>query len=116
MTPEQLDHFRQQLESLRSELLETQEAAKDATQTVVLDQASVGRLSRMDAMQGQAMALENNRRRELQLKRIASALRRIESDDYGYCIDCDDEISLGRLETDPTNSLCIDCASKREQR
>lgn len=115
MRPEQIEHFRKLLEKQQKELSETSDAANEASQTVVLDQASVGRLSRMDAMQGQAMALENKRRRELQHKRIASALRRIDSDNFGYCIDCDEEISQGRLESDPANSLCIDCASKRDK-
>ncbi|MFN2328526.1 MAG: TraR/DksA family transcriptional regulator [Chromatocurvus sp.] len=107
--------FRKRLEQLRHELLDTAESSREASQPVQLDQASVGRLSRMDAMQGQAMALESKRRRELLLRRVATALSRIDSGDYGYCLDCDEEIARPRLETDPAATLCIQCATKRER-
>lgn len=83
---------------------------------VTLDQASVGRLSRMAAMQGQAMALETQRGRAIQLQRIHSALSRIQSGDYGLCTNCEEEIALRRLETDPAATLCIACASRQEKR
>jgi len=78
---------------------------------VELDQSRVGRLSRMDALQGQAMAQETVRRRKNELGRIKSALTRVENGDYGYCVRCDEEISAARLELDPSMPLCIDCAA-----
>lgn len=107
--------FRERLERLRRELLDTADSSREASQPVKLDQASVGRLSRMDAMQGQAMALESKRRRELLLRRVVTALARIDSGDYGCCLDCDEEIARPRLETDPAATLCIRCATKRER-
>lgn len=106
--------FRERLEQLRMELLDTAESTREASQPVALDQASVGRLSRMDAMQGQAMALEAKRRRELLLRRVTSALSRIDSGDFGICLDCDQEIARRRLETDPAAALCVQCAERRE--
>lgn len=99
----------------RDELL--QEAADTAgeRETVELDQARVGRLSRMDAMQAQAMSVELQRRRELELRRIASALKRITEGDYGYCITCGEPIDPKRLEIEPTSSQCIRCASQSER-
>ena len=79
---------------------------------VELDQATQGRLSRMDAMQVQAMALETKRRRELGILKIKSALKRIEEDEFGWCVSCGDEIALKRLELDPATPTCIECASK----
>jgi DnaK suppressor protein len=116
MTPEQFEHFRELLEALRQELLASKDAARDSTKPVTLDQASVGRLSRMDAMQGQAMAIEAQRRREIQLQRIHSALARIRSGDFGLCTACEEEIALRRLETDPAATLCIACAARQEKR
>ena len=112
MTPEQLEHFRNLLETQRQELLASKDAARESTKPVTLDQASVGRLSRMDAMQGQAMAIEALRRREIQLQRIHAALGRIQRDDYGLCTFCEEEIAIRRLETDPAATLCIACASR----
>ena len=60
------------------------------------------------------MAQERLRRRELELQKINAAIQRIESGDYGYCVCCDEEIALQRLEFDPAIPLCIDCANRSE--
>ena len=81
---------------------------------VELDQTTQGRLSRMDALQGQAMAQEVARRREVEIRRIEAALERIEDDEYGYCVTCGEEIARKRLELDPATPNCIDCARGEE--
>jgi DnaK suppressor protein len=98
----------------KSVLIEAEETGKEAAQIVELDQASVGRVSRMDAMQGQAMAIAANQRRQVELQKIKAALKRIDHKDYGYCLECDEEIAEPRLKLDPASSLCIECASKKE--
>ena len=84
--------------------------ARDSCAPVTLDQQSVGRLSRMDAMQQQSMELATEDRRQQRLTALAAALLRIEAGDYGHCLKCDDEIAAGRLAADPAVSLCIGCA------
>jgi DnaK suppressor protein len=111
---DRLENFRQKLLQLQSELSALQETGDAAARVVELDQTSVGRLSRMDALQGQAMSKERGRRRTLELQKIAAALRRIESGEYGYCLACDEPIAPQRLSLDPAATLCIDCASARE--
>ena len=103
------------LEGKRIEISTLSEMSKDARKVVALDQQSVGRLSRMDALQGQAMARETERRRAQELQRIEKAFERLESGDFGYCIECDAEIPLKRLEIDPTVTLCVECAAKKEK-
>ena len=115
MTSAQLNHFQQRLETLCVELLDINEKACESTKPVQLDQASVGRLSRMDALQMQSMALETQRRRQVQLKLVKVALKRITSGEYGICIACEEDINPRRLEFDLTASLCIACASAREK-
>ncbi len=83
----------------------------DEQAPVMLDQTSVGRLSRMDAMQRQAMAQETARRRSAEIAALRSALNRINDEEYGYCAECGDEIPVRRLEIDPTAVLCVACAS-----
>lgn len=78
---------------------------------VELDQQSVGRLSRMDAMQQQAMAAAQETRRHGRIKGLEAAIRRIEAGEFGFCNDCGDFIGLPRLELDPTIMRCRDCAS-----
>ncbi len=104
------EQIRKKLLTLQAELLELADTSRQAAQTVELDQASVGRLSRMDALQSQQMAKESGRRRQLQLARIESALQRLESDEYGLCCECGEAINPRRLAVDPTSILCIDCA------
>ena len=94
----------------REMLLDLAESSRKAAQTVELDQSRVGRISRMDALQAQSMAQESDRRRLLALQRIDSALRRIETGDFGSCVACGEPIMASRLEADPGALLCIDCA------
>lgn len=110
-----MKNFKQKLLALESELTHLKSTNKNASDIVELDQAAVGRLSRMDALQAQAMAQETNRRNELELTRINSALQRIEDNNYGYCLRCDKEISENRLNINPAVTLCINCASQSEQ-
>ena len=109
MEEAEIEQFRLQLLRQKAELQDLKETSKEATKPVELDQASVGRLSRMDAMQTQQMAQEVARRRQQQLVRIEGALRRIESGEYGYCFVCGEEIDVRRLSVDPTNARCVKC-------
>lgn len=106
--------IRERLIALRRELESLSATGDESSQTVELDQSRVGRLSRMDAMQAQAMAKESVRRREDTLRGIADALARLDRDDYGFCQSCDEPIAQGRLEFDPTARLCVRCAELAE--
>ncbi|KAA3627453.1 MAG: TraR/DksA family transcriptional regulator [Proteobacteria bacterium] len=111
MTEEELEQFRIRLERMRSDIEQTGDASRQSASTVELDQSSVGRLSRMDAMQAQQVARELVARREEQSRRIDGALRRISRGDYGCCFVCGEEIDPNRLRADPTLTRCIGCAS-----
>ncbi len=87
------------------------EAVDADKKPVELDQSRVGRLSRMDALQSQAMSVEVERRRRIELERISAALARLETGDYGYCLVCGEEIAHKRLELDATSPTCTDCAA-----
>ena len=111
MMEDELRTLRAALVSRLEGLREASEATADTRRPVTLDQTSVGRLSRMDAMQGQAMALAVEERRKDEARRIEATLRRIDEGEYGYCISCGEEIAAKRLSVDPTTPTCIDCAS-----
>ncbi|GAB1264455.1 TraR/DksA family transcriptional regulator [Aurantivibrio infirmus] len=114
MNSNQTDELKILLEKLRTQLVETKNADQQSTDIVKLDQTSVGRLSRMDALQSQAMALETARRNQQQLKKIQAALKRINEDEYGYCLTCGDEINIKRLQYNPAAENCIACAEAQE--
>ena len=84
--------------------------SRDSRAPVALDQQSVGRLSRMDAMQQQSMELATESRCRQRLSMLVAAQRRLEDGDYGYCLACDAEIAVKRLEIDPAATRCIACA------
>jgi len=102
--------IRERLEREREELLAASESSADERRPVTLDQQSVGRLSRMDALQVQAMAHAVEARRKGRLQRIERALRRLEAGDYGTCLACGEEIPMKRLAVDMTLAYCVDCA------
>lgn len=102
--------YKKQLDEMRKELSHLSESTEEGRKPVELDQTSVGRLSRMDALQSQAMQLETERRRSIELKRVETALERISSGDFGYCITCGEEIEEKRLAHDPTFPTCVSCA------
>ncbi|MEX2616269.1 MAG: TraR/DksA C4-type zinc finger protein [Alphaproteobacteria bacterium] len=110
LTDTQIEEYRALLVERRAALQGLSAASSASRQPVELDQSRVGRLSRMDAMQDQAMALETARRRALELQRIESALKRLESGEYGDCLTCGEEIAEKRLRFDPSTPVCVGCA------
>jgi len=106
MTPEDA---RARLNALRQELLDHSDASSEDRKPVELDQQSVGRLSRQDSMQVQAMAKAANARRVQELRRIDAALARIEEDEFGWCAECGEAIEPPRLEIDPAAPRCAAC-------
>lgn len=107
-----IEFYKKLLLEKKSELAEIDQASAGSRKAVELDQTSVGRLSRMDAMQGQAMNNAIAERRKQGVLKIESALKRIESDEYGYCLRCGEEIAEKRLGFDPATLHCLECASK----
>lgn len=106
-----IEPFRARLTAALEALDHEDALGRDGQKTVELDQQSVGRLSRMDALQGQAMARAVQARRAAQRRRIAAALQRMDEGEYGYCTGCGEEIAGKRLELDPAVATCISCAS-----
>jgi DnaK suppressor protein len=109
MNQNDIQKFKKQLLDKQDDLRVLKKSLKQSAATVVLDQNSVGRLSRMDAMQAQQMAIESARCNDSNLLKLKAALIRIENDNYGYCEVCDEEIILGRLSIDPTVRNCVFC-------
>ena len=114
MKQSELEQITEKLQGLESELRELEETSRTSSQPVELDQASVGRLSRMDAMQSQQMALEAARRRRDERARIEGALRRIEAGEYGHCFVCGEEIDVRRLLIAPASTRCVKCTAAQE--
>ena len=113
---DELARLRQALEQRLATLAGLSEQRRNATATVELDQTRTGRLSRMDALQGQAMARATEARTIQEIRRIQAALQRMDQGDYGICPRCEEPIAFARLQADPGTVLCIDCAAASENR
>ncbi len=109
MNETQLAEYRARLEARLIELADEASRGDAGQKTVELDQQAVGRLSRMDALQNQAMAKAQGARREGEVRRVRAALHRIESGEFGYCTDCGEDIGEARLTVDPTLPRCLSC-------
>lgn len=102
------------LDNLEAEARRYLDDSANADSAVELDQTRQGRLSRMDAMQAQAMSQAARNRAQQTLQRIAGTRKRLDSADFGLCVDCDEPIAGARLLHDPTTLRCLDCAAARE--
>lgn len=106
-----LDQLKQRLETLEAELRAAVTGKADATAPVTLD-TSIGRLSRMDAIQSQQMALGLKARQQQALLRVQNALKAVANGTYGQCRRCQETIALERLEAQPDAVLCVNCANQ----
>ena len=102
--------FRDLIQARLAEIAQDDALGEAGQATVELDQQAIGRLSRMDALQYQAMAKAQAGRRQIEKTRLTAALGRMEEGEYGYCEDCGEEIAKARLELDPAAAKCIGCA------
>ncbi|PRD42591.1 conjugal transfer protein TraR [Phyllobacterium phragmitis] len=108
--PEVIQAFEKRLRNELEETIRLIEESREHRAPVALDQQSVGRLSRMDAMQQQAMAQDITRRRQQRKIAIERALSRIRDGEFGYCVKCEEPITVRRLDIDPTFEACVRCA------
>ena len=112
ITPMDEDFLTEMRAALTARLtaLEAEDAlGQDAQKVVVLDQQAVGRLSRMDALQNQAMAKAQAARRDADRRRVQAALARIDDGEFGYCTDCGEVLDADRLRADPALPRCASC-------
>ena len=107
---EELAEFRRAIEDRLTELSADLARGASGTETVALDQQSIGRLSRQDALLNQAMSQAQQARRGSEIKGLQAALHRLDEGEYGYCEDCGEAIAQGRLALNLTATRCISCA------
>lgn len=115
MEPQQTAHFRELIAAQLAGIELALTAASANAGTVMLDQTSVGRLSRMDAMQQQAMASGQHTLLQRRKAQLQAAMKRLENGRFGACCECGGDIALPRLEADPGTPFCAVCQSAREQ-
>ncbi|AXT28436.1 TraR/DksA family transcriptional regulator [Ruegeria sp. AD91A] len=111
MNESERTHFETRIRERLAELQKVSASGQQAQAIVQLDQQAVGRLSRMDALQNQAMAKAQQANRDVETRRLLAALARLDDGEFGYCEDCGERIPDGRLNLDLAASKCVSCAS-----
>lgn len=97
------------LRALHAELIESLATVPSDANPVELDQARVGRLTRMDAIAQAEMTKATQARVHTQLRRVVAALERVKSGTYGRCCQCREAIDPARLDGDPATPFCLTC-------
>ena len=114
LTLEQERELKAALELLAQELEQSLSASGESAKTVDLDEP-IGRLSRMDAMQQQKMAMANRQNIQIRQHQVRAALVAIEDGEYGECRKCGDEIGYPRLSVRPEAPFCVTCQASVER-
>ena len=112
MNDKQKAHFKKILEAWKQQLMNEVEKTVDH-----MNDETANYPDPLDrATQEEEFALElraRDRERKL-IKKIEKTIRSIDSDDFGYCEDCGEEIGIKRLEARPTANLCVNCKNLAE--
>ncbi|MFT4861469.1 MAG: DnaK suppressor protein [Pseudohongiellaceae bacterium] len=114
LTPEEKTQLKTQLQQMVFELEQQIGLSENSTTVVTLDQSAVGRVSRVDALQQQSMALSLQRSAQQNLRQVKVALGSIERDCFGYCQHCDEPIAFARLQIQPATRFCLKCQSEAD--
>ncbi len=101
-------NYKKLLSERYNELQENLKALEESAKPVDLNMP-IGRLSRMDEMQQQQMALNAKKQIQLNLELLEQAQKRLDQGDYGICLKCEEEISEKRLKAKPETAFCTDC-------
>lgn len=115
LNPAHLAALQQQLHALKGQLQAQLDESADGSRPVALDQP-IGRLSRMEALQQQAMAVANRDSLQQRLTRVEAALQAVAGGTYGLCRFCEEPITYSRLAAYPETPLCLDCQRRSEGR
>jgi DnaK suppressor protein len=108
LTEAQLESLRDLLHQKRDEVQQGLAASREDARPVGLD-LSIGRLTRVDALQQQHMAAARRGRLETQLAQIQQALSKLLAGTYGECVRCGEPIAYARLKVRPESPFCIRC-------
>ena len=115
LTAEQQKELQHNLLALRDELNQLLTESVSSSKAVDLDQP-IGRLSRMDALQQQAMAKANRASHQQRLTLVEAALVAIKLERYGECRRCEEPIGFFRLQVRPESPFCLECQKESEKR
>ncbi len=86
---------------------------KESAKPVAPDNA-IGRLSRMEAIGQKSVKDASLRRAEMRRQKLLETLKRIDKEDYGVCVECDEPIEWARLKSLPESVICVSCLKEAQ--
>ena len=111
LTPEQIGEIRDELQRTLTRLERSMKTNGNGHPTEI-DQGTVGRLSRIEAIQNQGLTRNLHERERVQLEQVLEALKRIENGSYGLCSSCRGPIRYERLLVFPETRTCNCCGER----
>lgn len=115
LSDDERDELRLSLETSKRELEALLELASESEKPVAVD-SSIGRLTRMDALQQQSMAQATSVKSVERIRQMVAALDRMAKGTYGNCLACKEPIPIARLRVRAEATLCVECQTDREKR
>ena len=106
-----IDKIKQSIENEIKDLKILSKKSKVSRNPVELDQQSIGRLTRIDAIQQQQLQIASEKNRLNRINLLNATLKRIETGNFGHCIICEEDIPLKRLLIDPIVIKCTTCGN-----
>lgn len=103
--------LRTRIEQELKDLQQSISSLEDQTKPVAPDQ-SLGRLTRLDNMNNQAVARDSLSKARMRMLKLQRALEHMDDPDFGYCEECGEEIPLRRLMLLPESTMCVACAEQ----
>ena len=70
---------------------------------------SIGRVSRMDAINNKSVMEESLRKLEAKYEKLKFIKTQTQNEDFGMCLKCKNEIPLGRIMIIPESRFCVKC-------
>jgi len=110
MTKKEKTTIKEKIESELTQLKSQIVTLVEATKPIAPD-CSLGRLTRVEAMNEQVINLKILNESQLRETRLTNALRRVEHEMFGVCIECEESIGIGRMLVRPESVRCVGCAS-----
>jgi len=111
MSTDMMDEYRKivtaEIKKLKNEIADMADSVKPIEPDV-----SIGRLSRMEAIQAKSISEANLRSKKMRLQKLMDAERRLDRGSFGYCSVCEEEIPEKRLRISPESTVCMDCINE----
>lgn len=111
MIPEEKESIRKEIDLRIAKAKKTIERLHDQIKPIEVNDGSVGRVTRMDAIQQKSMLEANLRSAEESLTKLEQALDNLDKPHFGTCVKCQKQIPLERILAIPETRLCVSCAS-----